>query len=326
MKKIFAAVCLAVLAAAADAPAASAQEASIRAAHFIPAQQSLFRSSFNAWVDRINVEGKGLVRIASVVSEESIPGMQMPTALRNGVIDMAAVPPSYYFNVIPEGESTVLSEVEISDQRRNGVIALLDSLVAQKLNAHFVGMYGYGVRFHVFVNKEVAKIEDFKPLKLRTTPAYRPFFNRLVSAQIQTARGEVYTALERGVVDGYANPMSEVKPMGWDKVSKYRVDPGFYSAMVHVLVNRTFWGGLRPDQRAFIDRMGAEVLERELSPKMAEADVAAGKALVDAGMKIITLSGDTARQYVKLAQDSHWDEIAKLAPDNARKLRQMMSK
>jgi TRAP-type C4-dicarboxylate transport system substrate-binding protein len=322
MKKILAAICFAVLAAG----PALAQEASIRAAHFIPAQQSLFRSTFNTWVDRVNAEGKGLVRIASVVSEESIPGMQMPTALRNGVIDMAAVPPSYYFNVIPEGESTVLSEIEIPDQRKNGVIALLDSLVGQKLNAHFVGMYGHGVRFHVFVNKEVARIEDFKPLKLRTTPAYRPFFNRLVSAQIQTARGEVYTALERGVVDGYANPMSEVKPMGWDKVSKYRVDPGFYSAMVHVLVNRTFWNGLRPDQRAFIDRMGAEVLERELSPKMAETDVAAGKALVDGGMKVITLTGDAAQQYVKLAQDAHWDEIAKLVPENAKKLRQMMSR
>jgi TRAP-type C4-dicarboxylate transport system substrate-binding protein len=326
MNKAVIAICAAAALAALGAPPGRAQETTIRTAHFIPSPQSIFRGTFNAWVERLNAEGKGLVKIGAVLSEESIPGMQMPTALRNGVIDMAAVPPSYYFNVIPEGVTTGLSEVSPPDQRRRGVIDLFQPLMAQKVNAHFLGQYGYGVQFHIFLNKEVAKLEDFKPLKLRTTPAYRPFFDRLVGSQIQTARGEVYTALERGVVDGYANPMSEVKPTGWDKVSKYRVDPGFHSAMVHVLVNLNFWNGLRPDQRAFLSRMSEEVLERELDPKMAEQDVAAGRALVEGGMKVIKLEGETGRQYLKIAYDAHWDDVAKVSPDNVRKLRQMMSR
>ena len=72
---------------------AAAQEAQIKAAHFIASPTSGFRSVFNTWMERVNAEGKGLVRIVSVVSEESIPGMQMPTALRNGLVEMIAVPP-----------------------------------------------------------------------------------------------------------------------------------------------------------------------------------------------------------------------------------------
>jgi len=308
------------------AQCAVAQETGIRAAHFIASPASGFRSVFNIWVDRVNAEGKGLVRIPSVVSEESIPGLQMATALRNGIIDMAVVPPSYYYNVVPEGESTVLSDIPPTEQRSKGSIDILEAQLNQKLNAHFLGQYGYNVRFHIFLNKEVSKLEDFRPLKLRTTPSYRPFFNRLVSAQIQTPRGEVYTALERGVVDGYGNPMSEVKPAGWDKVSKYRIDPGFYSTMVHILINKKFWDGLRPEQRAFLDRMAQQVLERELDPRMADNELVAGRALEQGGMKVIKLDPETAQQYLRMAYDAHWDELVKVVPENAKKLRQLTSR
>ncbi|MSQ69892.1 MAG: hypothetical protein EXR27_01205 [Betaproteobacteria bacterium] len=105
---------------------ARAQETTIRAAHFIASPHSGFRSVFNTWLERVNAEGKDLVRVPQVVSEESIPGTQMATALRNGVIDMAAVPPSYYYNVVPEGETTVLSEISPAEQRKKGSLDILD--------------------------------------------------------------------------------------------------------------------------------------------------------------------------------------------------------
>jgi TRAP-type transport system periplasmic protein len=305
---------------------AAAQEAQIKAAHFIASPTSGFRSVFNTWMERVNAEGKGLVRIVSVVSEESIPGMQMPTALRNALVEMIAVPPSYYYKLAPEGDATMLAEVPPAEQRARGAVDILQAQLNAKLNAHFLGQYGYGVRFYLFTNKEVSSMEDFKALKLRTTPTYRPFFNRLGAQQLQTARGEVYTALERGVVDGYANPASEIKAAGWDKVSKYRIEPGFYSSKVHVLLNRKFWDGLRPDQRAFLDRMARDVLERELDPKMAEAELAAARALDAGGMKVIRLEPKTAQQYLSAAYDSSWDDLAKVAPENAKKLRPLLSK
>ncbi len=45
---------------------------------------------------------------------------------------------------------------------------------------------------------------------------------------MQTAPGEVYTALERGVVDGYGWPITGIFDLGWHEKTKYRVDPGFY--------------------------------------------------------------------------------------------------
>jgi TRAP-type mannitol/chloroaromatic compound transport system substrate-binding protein len=44
--------------------------------------------------------------------------------------------------------------------------------------------------------------------------------------------GEVYTALERGVVDGYGWPTAGIFDLGWHEKTKFRVDPGFYTAEV----------------------------------------------------------------------------------------------
>jgi TRAP-type C4-dicarboxylate transport system substrate-binding protein len=109
-------------------------------------------------------------------------------------------------------------------------------------------------------------------------------------------------------------------------VSKYRIEPGFYSSKVHVLLNRKFWDGLRPEQKSFLDRMAREVLERELDPKMAEAELAAARSLDQGGMKVIRLDSKTAQQYLAAAYDSSWDDLAKVAPENAKKLRPLLSK
>lgn len=303
---------------------ASAQESNIRAAMFIPSDRSIFRSTFNQFVEKVNAEGAGLVKIGSVVSEESIPGMQMATALRNGVIEMAAIPPSYYYNLMPEGLATEVAHVPPSVQRTNGTMDLLRPLFEKKLNAHFLAQYGWGVQFHLFLNKRVSSLDDFKSLRLRTTPSYRAFFTRLGASQIQTSRGEVYTSLERGVVDGYANVISEVKPAGWDRVTKYRVDPGFHHTVVDVLINNEYWKSLRPEQRAALERAG-QYLETELDASMGAADKAAGDALVAGGMEVIALPPDAAKKFEAMADDAHWDELIKIAPENGRKLRELLS-
>ena len=67
---------------------------------------------------------------------------------------------------------------------------------------------------------------------------------------MQTAPGEVYTALERGVVDGYGWPITGIFDLGWQEKTKYRVDPGFYTAEVSVLVNKTTWDKLTEAQKS----------------------------------------------------------------------------
>jgi hypothetical protein len=49
--------------------------------------------------------------------------------------------------------------------------------------------------------------------------------------------GEVYTALERGVVDAYGWPIMGVFDLGLQEKTKYRFDPGFYNVEVSIVFN-----------------------------------------------------------------------------------------
>ena len=102
--------------------------------------------------------------------------------------------------------------------------------------------------FHIYLNKKIDKI-DFSGLKIRVTPVYRDVVEALGGTPITTAPGEVYTALERGVADGYGWPVTGIFDLGWDKVTKFRMEPPFYSVEVNVLVNLDAWKGLNDAQR-----------------------------------------------------------------------------
>ena len=106
------------------------------------------------------------------------------------------------------------------------------------------------------MNKKIDKL-DFTGLKIRVTPVYKDIVEALGGTTVTTAPGEVYTALERGVVDGYGWPVTGIFDLGWEKVTKFRMEPAFYSVEVGVLVNLDTWKGLNRRAEEGAERRGA---------------------------------------------------------------------
>lgn len=103
------------------------------------------------------------------------------------------------------------------------------------MGTHLLASYGDGIRFHIFTSKPVAKVEDLKAMKLRTTPNYTPFFQALGVSLVNTAPGEVQQALERGVVDGYGWPLIGIFDLGWGHLHAIAL------IRVSIRSSSTFW-------------------------------------------------------------------------------------
>lgn len=302
---------------------AGAEEVTLKGAMFIKSTKSLFREVFDKFVAEVNAKGKGQVQFGPVLGPEAIPDREMSNALSTGIIDVAGLPPAYYRGIMFEGDALQLATVSPAEQRKNGAIDYIQKQY-HAAGWHFLAQYGYNVQFHLFLNKPVATIADFKGMRLRTTPTYRAFFEKLGVNQVETSRGELYTAMERGVVNGYANPMSEVAPAGWDQVTKYRLDPGFFHAIVTITMNLKKWESLTKAQQAVLTAAAHEV-ETKLDADFAAKDRAAGKALVDKGMQVITLKGDEGKKFVNMALDAYWGLLEKDKPDSMKTLRPLLS-
>jgi TRAP-type C4-dicarboxylate transport system substrate-binding protein len=293
---------------------AAAQETTLNAVLFVP-RNTTFGEIFVRFVEQTNKEGKGLVQIKLVGGPDAIPTFEQGNAVKNGVIDMASVAPTFYTNFCPECDAQILVPLQTPQLKKTKFWTVLEKYTNQKVNAHLLSSYGDGIGFHIWTSKPPTG-GTLKGMRLRTTPNYAPLFSVLGVSQVQTAPGEVLTALERGVVDGYGWPAIGMFDLGWGQYTKYRIDPGFYNVIVNVVVNLDKWRSLRRDQRAFLAKM-AGWLEAENVRWVAERKAADEKKIKDAGIQIV----DLGPAHRKAAYDAYWDVLAKRAPEPTRELR-----
>ena len=210
------------------ANAAGAQEVTLRAVTSF-AEKTQFSKNFERFIDRVNETGKGQVKINYIGGPRAMPPFEVGNAVRTKVVDIANVTGAFYTNLMPEADGLKLIGKPMSEQRNNGTWAYINELHNKKLNSYFLARQFHNVPFHIYLNKKPDKL-DFTGLKIRVTPVYKDIVEALGGTAITTAPGEVYTALERGVVDGYGWPVTGIFDLGWEKVTKFRLEPAFYAS------------------------------------------------------------------------------------------------
>jgi TRAP-type C4-dicarboxylate transport system substrate-binding protein len=141
---------------------------------------------------------------------------------------------------------------------------------------------------------------------------------------MQTAPGEVYTALERGVVDGYGWPINGIFDFNWHEKTKFRVDPGFYNAEVSLVMNLDKWKGLSQKQRDLLMKhVIALEAQNDSWKKVNEEDIRKQK---EVGIQTITFDSATGKQYYDKAYEVGWASVIKASPQYGPQMRKLFSK
>src|SRR6184192_3567065 len=246
-------LCITAAALAALVPfAVAAQETTLRLVSAFPENQFYVKRTVE-WIEKLNKDGKGVLQINFIGGPKAIPTFEVGNAVKTGVVDMGFSTGAFYTNVMPEADILKLSETSAAEQRRNGGYELINRIWAEKANMRYLAKVVEFTPFHLYLNKKIDK-PDLTGLKIRITPVYRDFFQAMGASVMTTAPGEVYTALERGVIDGYGWPIHALFDLNWQEKTRFRVDPGFYNAEVSLVVNLDRWKSLPPAARDFLTR------------------------------------------------------------------------
>ena len=300
-----------------------AQEVTLRAVSAF-AEKTTYSRGFEKFIDQVNADGKGVIQINYIGGPKAMPPFEVGNALKTGVIDIANTTGAFTTNVMPESDAWKLTERPMSELRKNGGYDYMAVIYAQKMNAIFLARLVDNNPFHLYLNKPVAS-PDLTGLKIRITPVYRDFFQALGATVVQTPPCEVYTSLERGVVDGYGWPITGIFDLGWHEKTKYRVDPGFYTAEVSVLVNKTAWDKLNDKQRAVL-RNAADRAEAEAAVEFVAENAKDTKRQTEAGIQTITFDATAAAAYRTKAYQAGWEGIIKQSPEHGPKIREFFAK
>jgi TRAP-type transport system periplasmic protein len=110
--------------------------------------------------------------------------------------------------------------------------------------------------FRNFTNRvrPIKSPDDMKGLKIRTmeNPAHMAMVRALGASPTPIAWGEVYMALQQGVVDGQENPVSVIEVAKFYEVQKYLTLDGHVYSILPILISDKFYNSLPADLRSIV--------------------------------------------------------------------------
>lgn len=294
---------------------AAAEEAVLKTQSALPKNHDLSKSFQEVFVAKLNAAGKGVVRVDFLGGPEVNPPDRAAPAVQRGAIDLLHTPTAYHSGIIPEGTTLIATNLTPADYRANGGFDMIAPIWEKKLNAKIIAIGETSAQFHLYVvNKPKLKdgVIDLTGEKIRTTGAYRPLVQALGATPVQIVNAaEVYTALERGVVEGFGWPTVGLGSQGLGKLVKYRIDPPFYHLANVVLINLDKWKSLPRQAQDILLKVGS-AYEKESIDYTNKAAKDDADTLAKQGVRIFEMSPKGAKKYLKIAYDAMWKRVASL--------------
>lgn len=292
---------------------ASAAEVTLQAVTSLLANNPLTLSFFETFQKPLNAQCKDTLQIRYLGAHNVVPPRNAGKAVKRGQFDMLHGPVSYHIGMVPEGYGMLASNVPLATMKTNGGWDLLKKIFREKAGAELIawGETNIGYNTYLVVEPKFKNgVPDLSGIKMRATGTYRPLFNALGASTINMKSSEIYTGLQRGVVQGFGWPQTGVPALGLHKLAKYRIEPAFYRTNTVVTMNAAKYDGLGKAQKACLSKV-ASVYEKSSNTYMdtwIKKDVA---TMADAGMKTVTLKPKAANKYLDTAHGAIWKELKK---------------
>lgn len=267
------------------------------------------------FLDPINAMKTDL-KLRYIGGPEVTPRKKQAPAMKRGLIDIIICPTPYYGGLLTEARLPGVHSKSLKEMRANGAWDMMQDAWGKGLNAHILGWGGFKASTFFIYTKFEPKLSEKTGLdltgeKMRSTGLYNALLKAMNATPINISPGDVYSALERGLVTGLAWPRGSLAKYGWQRFLKYRVEPNFYGATIMATINLDKYKSLSTSQRAILDKQG-KAYEAN-SDKILDA-----KAMIDdkklkaAGVKIITLTGKVRKAYIDTIYKSKWAQNDKL--------------
>ncbi len=303
--------------------AANAEETELKAVGFLPKNHPLAAMTVE-WANRVNKEFEGSLSIKYLGGPEITAPVEQIQALKNRVFDVNFNVTSYYAPQAPELNAFQLSKMMPWEERKPGGFYeyMLDR--HEKIGVFYLGRWIYG-SFYIWTKDPVEKPDDLRGRKLRTGPMYIYFMNKLGVAAVSIKPPDVYTALERGTVDGFAWPLLGARERGWTDSTKYLIDHPFYGMDATILLNMDAWNKLsKANQEKLLDL--TEEFERDMVAHFNQEMERERGQLREAGVQFVRFSDADAQKYIKMADDAYWENLEEKVPDLIPDLKRVTAK
>ncbi len=223
------------------------------------------------WIEEMS---GGRMKIHVYGGGELIPALECFDAVSNGAVEMGhgvayywagKIPAAQFFGAVPFGMN--------ANQSNSWIISGEGGKLWEEIYEPFgllpITCGNTGIQMGGWFNREINTLDDLNGLKMRIPGLGGKVFNKAGGTAVLVSGNEVYTNLERGVIDAteWIGPYHDYK-MGFYQVAKNYYYPGWHEpgATLELLINKSKLAELPKDLQEIIktaayrlnDWMGAE--------------------------------------------------------------------
>ncbi len=216
------------------------------------------------FADLVKEKTNGQVEVEVFPNSQLYKDEDVLNAIQQGNVQMAAPATSVITKLYPQWQ---VFDLPFAFADHEQVQQAMEGEIGQKLftmltdsNLLGLAMWDNGFK-HMSSNKsELIKPEDFAGQKFRvmSSKMLEEQFKAVGANPTPMAFGEVYSALEQGVIDGQENTLSNIYSKKFHEVQKYMTLSSHGYLGYAVITNAEFWNSMPEDLRVKVEEALAE--------------------------------------------------------------------
>ena len=272
---------------------------------------------FHLFQKRVNEKSKGELTIKITGGPEVMAPWDLASAVQKGVLDMAFSYSGAFEGVVPESTCLAASLAPAWKDRESGAFDILFKLFKKK-GIYYLGRHEFQPPQENFIiMSPKVKFKDPGSLKGLKIVAISPqgdrFMKALGAIPVIMPPPEVYTTLERGVVDCEWDPYRTAVALGTHEIHKYAIDHPWFSDNLATIINPKVWESL-PKHLQDIMKEAIIWEEKNATAITSKKETAEKQKFIDRGVKLIKFSPADEEYYRSLAPKAEWEYLVKKYP------------
>ncbi|MGM8225334.1 TRAP transporter substrate-binding protein [Cellvibrio sp. ARAG 10.3] len=266
----------------------------------------------------VNTMSDGRLQVHVYGANEIVPAMGVFDAVSSGSVEMGhggayywrgKAPAAQFFTTIPFG----MNAQEMNGWLHHGGGLELWREVYAPFNLIPFAGGNTGIQMAGWFNREINRIEDLRGLKMRIPGMAGDVFNRAGGTSVNIPGGELYTALQTGVIDAaeWVGPENDLA-FGFHQVAKYYYYPGWQEpgSTLELIVNKQAFESLPKDLQAIVT-VASRAANQDMLDRYTARNNAALNELAEKGVEVRRLPDEVLQHLYDISMQLYAEQAAK---------------
>src|SRR5699024_9339048 len=159
--------------------------------------------------------------------------------------------------------------------------------------------------YHMISRSPIGEEGNLEGKKIRGSLSYQGVVEGLDASLVVIPASEIYTALEKGVVDGASWPIIGALEYRWYEVADYLMRPGFGANYEPIFMNLNAWNALSEEDQNLMTEISIDI-EKKWNEDSLDIWAEEEEILKEKGMKVTELSKEQQEQLQTYWAEGLW--------------------